>query len=181
MTDPFMTAVNLTLDKEKGYVFDPDDPGGETNWGLCKRSYPELDIKNLTREGAIPIYRRDFWESPRFDHVAGIFPKLAIKVFDLGVNCGQKTACMFLQRAINVVCAGDVPPRRQAVWRQKIVRILGGTVLRVDGSIGPVTLEVLRACPYPDALLMGLRGEAYVHYRALNPLYIPGWLTRLEA
>jgi len=37
-----------------------DDPGGETKWGISKRSYPYLDIRNLTLNDAAIIYRRDF-------------------------------------------------------------------------------------------------------------------------
>ena len=32
---------------EGGYVNDPNDAGGETKWGISKRSYPYLDIANL--------------------------------------------------------------------------------------------------------------------------------------
>src|SRR5207248_918577 len=36
--------------------------GGETNFGISKRKYPTLDIKNLTDLGAVAIYRRDYWD-----------------------------------------------------------------------------------------------------------------------
>jgi lysozyme family protein len=59
----FNVAVNLVLAHEGGYVNNPDDPGGETNFGISKRAYPTVDIKNLTREEAIAIYKRDYWKS----------------------------------------------------------------------------------------------------------------------
>ena len=40
---------------EGEYSNDPNDPGGETKWGISKRAYPNLDIKNLTRDGAKTI------------------------------------------------------------------------------------------------------------------------------
>ncbi len=43
---------------EGGYTNDPRDPGGETNWGISKRAYPNLDIKNLAMEEAKRIYKR---------------------------------------------------------------------------------------------------------------------------
>jgi len=86
-----------------------------------------------------------------------------------------------LQRAVNVVCCGEVLPRRRAAWRQAIVQLLGGQPLRVDGKIGPITADVIRACPHPVALLTALRGEAYIHYKGLDAASIPGWLNRLGA
>ena len=59
----FEPAVTKLLDLEGGYVCDPDDPGGKTNHGITKRSYPDIDIKALTRDDAIRIYRHGT-ESP---------------------------------------------------------------------------------------------------------------------
>jgi lysozyme family protein len=60
-----MTAFDSTFDRlignEGGYSNDPADPGGETNWGISKRSYPNVDIKKLTKDGAKAIYLMDFW------------------------------------------------------------------------------------------------------------------------
>lgn len=176
----FDIAVNITLDHEKGYVFDPEDPGGETKYGISKRSYPNIEISGLDRVLAKRIYYQDFWKKPKLHLLAATAPDLAIKVFDLGVNCGSRTAVRFLQRAVNTVCTGMVPPRRAARWRQKIAKIITNKPLAVDGFIGPVTISVIHACPYDEALMSALKGEAYAHYKNLNPLYIPGWLTRLE-
>lgn len=173
----FQIIVTDTLQFEKGYVNDPSDPGGETRFGISKRSYPHLDIFNLTIEEAIEIYREDFWRKPWINRIDDF--SLARKTFDLAVNTGQVTAVKMLQRAINTVCAGQVAPRRRAEWREKITQLLNGKPLRVDGIIGPITLEVLEQCPYQGALRTALRGEAYSHFKRLNPLYIPGWLERL--
>src|SRR5690606_28008981 len=54
----FRRAVEVVLKHEGGYVNNPSDPGGETKYGISKRSYPELDIANLTQEDAIAIYYR---------------------------------------------------------------------------------------------------------------------------
>jgi len=80
----FEPAVEITLENEGGYVWDKSDPGGETNFGISKRSYPNVDIKNLTKEEAIAIYRRDFW---KFDGL--IFQGIATKLFDSYVNMGH--------------------------------------------------------------------------------------------
>jgi lysozyme family protein len=58
----FQTAVDLVLKHEGGYVNDPSDPGGETNFGVAKRWHPDLDIKNLTAQQASTIYQQEYWK-----------------------------------------------------------------------------------------------------------------------
>lgn len=104
----FEAAVNFVIDKiEKGYVNNPDDPGGETNWGIAKRSHPDVDIKNLTREGAVAIYKREYWDALRCESFG---PKLAIVMFDTAVNEGVAQATLFLQEALGVIVDGHIGP-----------------------------------------------------------------------
>lgn len=107
MTD-FERSFDRLIGHEGGYVNDPADPGGETNWGISKRSYPDLDIASLTREDAKEIYRRDFWEQMKMDEVDGA---IAFQVFDAAVNHGIQTAVRMLQRAVGVADDGWVGPR----------------------------------------------------------------------
>ena len=51
MSSSFDLAIPIVLENEGGYINDPNDPGGETKYGISKRSYPALDIKNLTVAG----------------------------------------------------------------------------------------------------------------------------------
>ena len=44
----FSEAIEIVLKHEGGYVNDPDEPGGETKYGISKRSFPKYYIKNLT-------------------------------------------------------------------------------------------------------------------------------------
>ena len=53
----FDEIIEVVLHHEGGYVNDPDDPGGETNFGIAKRSHPDVDIANLTKDGAKEIYK----------------------------------------------------------------------------------------------------------------------------
>lgn len=77
----FSLAIPVVLENEGGYVNNPNDPGGETKYGICKRSYPLVDIKNLTVEQATAIYLRDFWK------FGGIIDQsVSTKVFDTFVN-----------------------------------------------------------------------------------------------
>ncbi len=57
----FEQAVKIILEKEGGYVNHPKDPGGETKFGITKKFYPNVDIKNLTIEKAAEIYRKEYW------------------------------------------------------------------------------------------------------------------------
>ncbi len=57
----FDTAVTKTLIHEGGsrVTDDPDDRGGLTRYGISQRSYPDLDIRNLTEDQAKEVYKRD--------------------------------------------------------------------------------------------------------------------------
>ncbi len=108
---PFDIAFDRLLGHEGGYVNDPNDPGGETNWGISKRSYPDLDIARLTRDEAKEIYRRDFWVRVGADQLA---PSVAFQAFDFAVNSGCETAVRMLQRAVGAAEDGHWGPRSRA-------------------------------------------------------------------
>ena len=59
----FEIAIELVLAHEGGYMSDPSDPGGATNFGISQRAYPHLNIAALTRDDAIAIYKRDYWKT----------------------------------------------------------------------------------------------------------------------
>jgi lysozyme family protein len=95
------------IGNEGGYVHNPSDPGGETNWGISKRAYPTLDIPSLTRDEAKAIYLRDYWGRAQLDQMASA---LAFQVFDAAANHGVETAIRLLQRAVGVADDGHVGP-----------------------------------------------------------------------
>lgn len=103
----FETALDRLLGNEGGYVWDPLDPGGETNWGISKRSYPGVDIKGLTRDQAAQIYKRDFWDRIRSDEM---HQGLAFQMLDFAVNSGIETAVRKLQQVIGVADDGHWGP-----------------------------------------------------------------------
>lgn len=98
MNKNFDFAFSFILRWEGGYVNDPNDPGGETKFGISKRSYPQLDIKNLTEEQAKTIYRRDFWERCGCHEMP--WP-MDVVVFDTAVNCGPARALRWFKQAQN--------------------------------------------------------------------------------
>ena len=84
----FIQAVELVLKHEGGFTPGlPNDPGGATNFGISQRAYPDVDIKNLTVEGAKEIYRRDYWH---FDAIED--QQLANCLLDCAVNQGLHAA-----------------------------------------------------------------------------------------
>lgn len=109
----FDIAFDRLMGHEGGYVNNPNDPGGETKWGISKRSYPNVDIKALTREKAKEIYRRDFWN--RIDADA-LHDGVAFQSFDFAVNSGIETSVRYLQRAVGAVDDGHWGPKSQAAY-----------------------------------------------------------------
>jgi len=90
----FDQALKFVLEREGGYVNDPLDPGGETKYGISKKSYPNVDIKKLTPELAAVIYQSDYWAPAGCDDLS---PDLALVVFDSAVNCGVERAVEWLE------------------------------------------------------------------------------------
>lgn len=107
----FDAVFDRVLGHEGGYTPGVGDPGGETNWGISKRSYPSLNIRELTRDEAREIYRRDFWGRIQGDRLAD---GVSFQVFDFAVNSGVETAVRYLQRAIGVADDGVWGPVSQA-------------------------------------------------------------------
>lgn len=90
----FAQALKFVLEREGGYVNDSQDPGGETKFGISKRSYPNVDIRNLTPELAGTIYANDYWGPAGCEHLT---PGMAVVVFDSAVNVGVRRAVEWLQ------------------------------------------------------------------------------------
>ena len=114
----FDEIIEVVLEHEGGYVNDPKDPGGETNFGIAKRSHPDVDIKNLTKEGAKEIYKEVYWDKNK---VESLPEELWHIYFDMCVNQGKSRAVKIIQRAVN----GK-----------------GGS-LTVDGGMGPMTIAAI--------------------------------------
>jgi lysozyme family protein len=98
----FDEAFEISIGNEGGYVNDPDDAGGETKFGISKRVYPDLDINNLTLEDAKRLYYNDFWDT-KACNMNRLPSKVAIEVFDTGINMGMTTAFKMLQEALNLL------------------------------------------------------------------------------
>lgn len=101
----FDTAFDRLMGHEGGYVNNPSDPGGETIWGISKRSYPHLVIRNISRDQAKAIYARDFWAA------LGDMPEsIKFQAFDFAVNSGIQTAVQKLQASVGAAEDGHWGP-----------------------------------------------------------------------
>ena len=156
--------IDALIEREGGYVNHPADKGGPTCFGITEavaraHGYSGA-MRALPREDAAAIYRRLYWQRPRFDEVARRSPRLAEELFDTGVNMGPAVAATFLQRALTALNRGgkDYPD------------------LVPDGRIGAGTLGAL------DAFLAA-RGKASgetVLLRALEALQGERYLRLAE-
>jgi lysozyme family protein len=103
----FDIVFDRVIGIESGYSNNPNDPGGETKYGISKRSYPDLDIKNLTREQAKEIYLRDFWNRLEMDSLP---ESIVYQLFDFAINSGVSTSIRYFQRALGVADDGYFGP-----------------------------------------------------------------------
>src|SRR5579859_1516070 len=95
----FDQCVDFVLAEEGGYVFDKNDPGGETNFGISKRAFPELNIKATTRDDAKGIYLGHYWTPLRCSEIP---QPIALGLFDMAVNSGKERALRILQEVLGI-------------------------------------------------------------------------------
>ena len=118
--------------REGGYVNDPDDPGGATNFGVTIHTMRRLgldldrdgdvdaaDVRALSRDHAVEIFIRHYFQRPRINVLPEV---LQASVFDMYVNAGAN--------AVKIL--------------QRLLRQMGHEV-SVDGVIGPITAQAAKA------------------------------------
>lgn len=173
----FAAAIPHVLAHEGGFVNDPKDPGGATNYGISLRwlstqgllgdfdadgDVDADDIRKMTRAQATEIYRTKWWNAYGYGSIDS--QAVATKVFDLSVNMGPKQAHKLLQRALNRL----------------------GQPLTADGILGPKTLRATNQAK-EHVLLAHLRDEAGNFYTDLAnrrpelSKFLRGWLRRAMA
>ena len=107
--------------REGGFVNDPDDPGGATNFGVTIHTLRRLrpgqrvtvqDVRALTREQAIDIYIEHYFTAPRITELP---EPLWASVFDMYVNAGANAVRilqrLFLQMGVQVAVDGVIGPQ----------------------------------------------------------------------
>ena len=180
----FDDAFKIVLDFEGGYVNDPDDKGGETNYGITASTLNSAKVKgwiplnvtiqNIKIEHAKIIYKKGYWDAVQADSLPH---PLDLIMFDSAVNHGPNAAVKLLQKSLNA--------------------LLPYTELVVDGIIGPLTLRAvnnyvgLGIVPgmYPNSNIRYLcmdvlmnRIELYLSIVTNNKSqekFLKGWLNRV--
>jgi lysozyme family protein len=156
---PFDRAISFVLSHEGGYVNHPNDPGGETKYGISKRSYPNEDIKKLTVDRAKELYHDDYWL-----HIRGpdLIEPLATPLLDYAVNSGVKRAIRGLQATLR---------------------------LKRDGEFGPLTLEAVQvrveargALKLAEEVILGraLFLTRIGCQRRGSEVFLAGWMRRIR-
>jgi lysozyme family protein len=84
---------------------DPNDRGGKTRYGISQAANPDIDVANLTEEGAKAVYRKRYWDPIKGDSLP---PALACMTFDAAVNQGVEAGSKFLQRAVGTTDDGVI-------------------------------------------------------------------------
>ena len=170
--------INSIIKVEGGYVNDPSDSGGETNFGItydvARANGYHGDMINMPVSVAFNIYSERYWDSVCGDLILDMSEKIAEEVVDTAVNMGTGRAGEFLQRSLNVLNKGH------SLYNNLIV----------DNDIGPATINALRSYLSKrdeDVLvkmLNCLQGAFYVRLaerREKDEAFIYGWFkNRVE-
>ncbi len=166
----FTEALAKTLKFEGGFSNDPRDAGGETMYGITRRTAAENgytgDMKSIPMPLVEDIYRRRYWEG--LDVIDKVNPQIANYVFDIGVNRGPVVSRRMLQTAINKL-------------------LPQGQKLSEDGAIGPKTVEALQKMSKLQqgavaTILAVLHAQGYldiVERRPDQAVFLVGWLRRV--
>lgn len=105
----FDQIFDRCMGHEGGYVNHPDDPGGETIWGItiatARANGYMGKMRLMKRDQAKEIYRKAYWERAK---CAQYNSAIGFQMFDAAVNHGIGNAIRFLQRAVGVADDGVV-------------------------------------------------------------------------
>ena len=111
----FNTIFERLMKHEGGYVNHPNDPGGETMWGVTKR-VAQLhgyygDMRKLPKSLAKEITEKSYYKAVKGDDLDRL---IAWQLTDAAYNHGIKRAVMFLQKAVGASVDGLIGPRTLA-------------------------------------------------------------------
>lgn len=116
----FNEFFDRLMQHEGGYVNHPNDPGGETMWGVTKRvarghGY-NGPMRSLPKSLAQEIADKSYWQAIQGDKLDRA---IAWQLVDAAYNHGNRNAVKFLQRAVGVSDDGIIGPRTLAAVNAK--------------------------------------------------------------
>jgi lysozyme family protein len=164
-----MDAIDALIEREQGFVNNPNDRGGPTKYGITQATLAKWrgqavtvdDVRALEKREARAIYEKRYLTGPHIDRIP--HPLLRELVLDIGVLSGPATAIRLLQQ-----CLLDEH----------------GQALTADGVIGPTTLHALWGRDEPDIIQIKLvrqRVIQLVNVVQEDPTqleFLEGWVTR---
>lgn len=117
--DVLMKCFEYVMNVEGGEKLSMDerDPGnwtggkvgvGElkgTKYGVAASAYPNLDIKNLTKEQACDIFKKNYWDKCKCDQMN---PAIALLVVDCAYNSGVPRSSKILQECVGAGADGII-------------------------------------------------------------------------
>ena len=178
MSDSFDAAVAELIGIEGDYSNDPSDSGGKTRFGIteavARRHGYTGPMHALPVALAKGIYRSDYWDAQNLNTVALLSRRIALELFDTGVNQGTSQAGEFLQMSLNAF-------NRQSADYPDV---------EVDGDVGPATLDALTAFLQRRGndgetvllrALNALQGAAYIELaerREKDERFVFGWFLQ---
>lgn len=169
--------INEVIKKEGGFVNDPLDRGGATNFGITAKTFEHFvgflptsqQMASITKEFAAVIYEQEYYIKSKINDLP-----IGIRehVFDICVNSGQKIAYKILQKAINIE--------------------LKDNKLVVDGIFGKLSKSSLESLLNSDFYafyniqnnIIDLRIQFYkniVERDSTQSKYLKGWINRAES
>ncbi len=158
ITSQVSDVIAEVIKAEGGYVNDPNDRGGETNYGItvavARANGYTGAMKDMPRQIAEAIYAKRYVSEPRFDQVLAVNANIGLELVDTGVNMGPSRAAEFLQRWLN---GFNLPGS-------------GYQDLFVDGRLGPLSIDALkrflakRGAEGESVLLRGLNSTQACRY-----------------
>lgn len=123
---------------EGGYVNDPKDLGGETNYGITKQVARQHGYNgpmlHLPKDKAGKIYVSTYIQQPGFMPMIDVEPAVAEELVDTAVNMGPARPSRWFQQSLNEICGAGVV---------------------VDAKVGAGTIAAYAACQrkVPPAML----------------------------
>lgn len=159
MLDKFDACHAITAKWEGGWSDHPADPGGKTMYGITQATLSQYlgrpatatEIRSLTKQQALAIYRDRYWKCVSGDQLP---PGVDLCVYDFGVNSGPDRAVKSLQTALGV---------------------------KADGWIGELTLAALRnRNPSEVIRALCERREAFLRGLPTFKQFGKGWMNRLS-
>ena|ERR1700733_9965237 len=153
----FKIAVAKTLVNEGGYVNNPADRGGATNYGITQADMPGVDMRTITADQATAYYAAHYWK-PLYSQINN--QDLADKLFDMGVLFGVGTAVKILQASM-----------------ESQIHIVS------DGIFGQETLQDVNQYATLDQYKTVLLQHAVniVNNNPSQGVFANGWIRRIES